>query len=428
MKWKLPVAVVILGSAAAVFTFNERANTWAREAFGKLGGATTAAAQTLKTEHEPAPTAAKPPFDGSVAIDSAQLETLGVKVVEAKAQVEPTRIEVNGRTDYDQDTLTQIRPRFSVLVDLVHVQLGRRVSKRDPLVEIFSTDLAKAKSDYEKAESQWDRDKRQLARSESLFKKGAISEKDYLEDVNDERKSAVDAKVALDTLLLYGMTREEIHNVPKEEGEQKGKMTIRSPVDGIVTKRDVAPGVLYDVTNVLLVIAPLDHFWVWGNVYPSDAARVQIDQPWVIECKFIGRDFIRRKVDSISSNIDPDTKTVRVRTTIDNQAVNGITGRLKADMMVTGYIEVAPLQGRTVVPRNALVSADGADYVFVKVAGAEKSPDRFVRRSVRVVQEKNDEVIIAEGLKAGEMVASRGSLILAQLYEDATTTQTGMPQ
>jgi membrane fusion protein, heavy metal efflux system len=421
MKWKLPIAVVIIGGAAALFTFNGRANTWARDAIGKL--AATASAQSHQSSPKPEPSPSpKTPFDGTISVEPKQLNTLGVELVEVKTQTEPVRIDVNGLLDYDQDTLTQIRPRFASLVSNVYVKLGRRVTKGEPLVEIFSTDLAKAKGDYEIAVAQWEQDKKQLARSEELKKRGAISEKEYLEHVNAEKKSQVASKVALDTLLLFGVSPEEIREVEKEEGEQKGHMTIRSPVEGIIIKRDVVVGQLYDVSNILLSIAPLDHFWVWGNIYPSDASRVALDQPWVIECNFIGKNY-HKKVDSISSNIDPNTKTVRVRTTIENYM-----SRLKADMMVTGYIEVAPLPSRTVIPRSALISADGADYVFAKLSGGGSEPYRFARKSVRVVQERNDFVILAEGLKASEQVAGRGSLILAQIYEDAASTQDSAPE
>jgi cobalt-zinc-cadmium efflux system membrane fusion protein len=419
MKWKLPITLLIIGGAAAFVTFNHRANTWARETVHKFTSTAVAAPTPREaTNGDGSSASTREPFSGTISIDDKQLRTLGVELVESKSQTEPIHVEVIGKLDYDQDTLTLIRPRFAVLVSKVYVRLGRKVTKGEPLVEIFSIDLAKAKSDYEKANAQWDRDKHQLARSEELYKvKHAISEKDYLEDVNAERKSKVDAKVALDTLLLYGLSDKEIENVEEEEGEEKGHMTIRSPVDGIVIKRDVVVGTLYDVTNVLLTIAPLDHFWVWGNVYPSDASRVFLDQPWNINCGFMGK-WYHRKVDSISSNIDPDTKTVRVRTTIDNEG-----NRLKADMLVTGYIEVAPLATRTVIPRSALISADGADYVFVKVSGGGSQPNQFTRRPVRTIQEHADFVILAEGLKVGDVVAGRGSLVLGQMYEDAASTR-----
>ena len=253
MKWRIPITVVIIGGAAAFVVFNKRADSWAPDTISKLTTTALAAPGPDARATEAESTAAKTPFDGTISVDDKQLRTLGVEIVDAKTQTDPIKIEVNGKLDYDQDTLTRIHPRFASLVSQVYVKLGRPVTKGEPLVEIFSIDLAKAKSDYEKFDAQWDRDKKQLARSEELLKKKAISEKDYLEDVNAERKSRVDQKVALDTLLLYGVSPEEIQNVAKEEGEQKGHMTVRSPVDGIVISRDVeVAGQLYDASSILL--------------------------------------------------------------------------------------------------------------------------------------------------------------------------------
>ena len=44
-----------------------------------------------------------------------------------------------------------------------------------------------------------------------------------------------------------------------------------------------------------------------------------------------------------------------------------------------------------------------------------------------MAQENSDFVVVASGLAAGEMVATSGSLILAQLYEDLQMVDTGMP-
>ena len=38
--------------------------------------------------------------------------------------------------------------------------------------------------------------------------------------------------------------------------------------------RDVVPGNFYDSNDVLMVIAPLDHLFVWVNVYEADQAKV----------------------------------------------------------------------------------------------------------------------------------------------------------
>jgi cobalt-zinc-cadmium efflux system membrane fusion protein len=46
---------------------------------------------------------------------------------------------------------------------------------------------------------------------------------------------------------------------------------------------------------------------------------------------------------------------------------------------------------------------------------------------VEVAQGKDDFVVIDSGLKPGEEVISVGSLVLAQIYEELKTGQTGAP-
>ena len=58
--------------------------------------------------------------------------------------------------------MTVVRTQFDSRVDKVLVDLGTTVKIGDPLLELFSTDLAEAKSNYEAAISQWARDKKVL--------------------------------------------------------------------------------------------------------------------------------------------------------------------------------------------------------------------------------------------------------------------------
>ena len=79
-----------------------------------------------------------------------------------KQQTEPTILKLFGTTDYDPATVTVVRTQFDSRVDRVMVDLGSPVKAGDPLLELFSTDLAEAKSNYEAAVSQWARDKKVL--------------------------------------------------------------------------------------------------------------------------------------------------------------------------------------------------------------------------------------------------------------------------
>jgi cobalt-zinc-cadmium efflux system membrane fusion protein len=358
------------------------------------------------------------PWNGRVALTEKARDAIGVMTAEVRAQEEPIRLELLGTTEYISDTLSKVRPMFKGRVDKVHVSAGHAVKKGDPLVDLYSKELAEAKSTYEIERIQWLYDKNLLEKRESLVKTNAISQQLYDETKNNEMKNRQEYQVARDRLLVYGLGEREVDRVPEESGAQKARLTLRSPIDGLVIERDVVAGNLYDENDTLLVIAPLDRLWVWGNVFESDLDLVEIGQAWEIQFPFL-RHKIPGKVEYISNRVDPGSHAVRIRTSIPN-----VGGKLKSDMLVRGLLEIPPVAGRVVIPRTALVVADGHFYAFVEAKGA---PGEFERRSLAVVQEKDDRAVVELGLEAGEKVATVGALILAQIYEDLETTRTGAP-
>lgn len=402
---------VCAGAGYAAWKYPDEARrAWEFVAGGKHGESPQA-----KAAPSPGP---KGPWDGRVALTEKARAAVGVVMAEVRAQEEPIRLELLGRTEYISDTLNKVRPMFKSRVDKVHVSAGHAVKKGDPLVDLYSKELAEAKSIYEVERIQWLYDKNLLEKRESLVKTNAISQQVYDETKNNEMKNRQEYHVARDRLLVYGLSEREVERVPEESGAQKARLTLRSPIDGLVIERDVVAGNLYDENDTLLVIAPLDRLWVWGNVFESDLDLVEIGQAWEIQFPFL-RHKIPGKVEYISNRVDPGSHAVRVRTSIPN-----VGGKLKSDMLVRGILEIPPVAGRVVIPRTALVVADGHFYAFVEAKGA---PGEFERRSLAVVQEKDDRAVIERGLEAGEKVVTVGALILAQIYEDLETTRTGAP-
>jgi len=358
------------------------------------------------------------PWDGTLRLSDQARAALGIEVQPAGPETEPILLELPGTTEYISDTLTKVRPMFKGRVDKVHVTVGHAVKKGEPLIDLYSTELAQAKSSYEIERIQWLYDKRLLEIRESLLASKTVSQQLYDETRNNEMKERREYEVARDKLLVYGLTNAEVEEVEHESGSEKARLTLRSPTDGIVIERDVAVGNLYDENDTLLVIAPLDRLWVWGNVFERDLDLVELGQGWEIEFPFLSRQF-RGTVDYISNRVDPSTHAVRIRTSIPNEG-----GRLKSDMLVRGKIEIPPRPDRVVVPRTAVVMTDQDAYVFVEDG---KEAGRFMRRRVGVAHETAAHAVIHDGLRPGERVAVVGSLLLAQMYEDLHTTAKGAP-
>lgn len=412
----LNVVIVLAVAAAASYA------VWKYPAEARI--AWESVAEKIWTKKVPlAPPPAKPteparPWDGSLVLSEQAQKALGLITVKVHPQTEPIRLELLGTTANIAETLTKVRLMFKGRVDKVHVAVGESVKKGDPLIDLYSKDLAEAKRAYDIEMMQWTYDKKLLETREPLVKLQDISKQLYEETKNNEMKSRREFEVARDRLYVYGLSQQEVERVESEAGAEKARMTIRSPSDGFVIERDAAPGNLYDEGDILLIISPLDRLWVWGNVFESDLDLVKIGQSWLIRFPFLEQKILG-KVEYVSNRVDPNTHAVRIRTSIPNPE-----GRLKSDMLVRGMLEIPPVPGRTVVPRTALIVDDGHFYVFVRVPN---EPGGFMRHTVTIAQEKDDHAVIEEGLKAGDDVVSVGALILAQIYENRKTSQTGAP-
>ena len=201
----------------------------------------------------------------------------------------------------------------------------------------------------------------------------------------------------------------------------KAKMTRLSPVDGIVIVRDVVPGNLYDTNDVLMVIAPLDHLFVWVNVYEADQVKVAMGQHMEIRFPYLD-ETILGTVQYVATEVSKDTHAIKIRASIPN-----VDGRLKADMMVRASLDIPPVEGQTVIPRLAMVVMNGHEFAFVRKPGIRQIAGVRAAKARRRRGTLSTTLSLRAGLKPGEEVASYGSLILAQLFEDQQMVATGMP-
>jgi membrane fusion protein, heavy metal efflux system len=436
MFWKLTLAIAVVAGLGGAVYLSGVSKAQVKEAWKTLSNP-SAVPENPHTGEETPPSKGPvppPPWDGLVSIDKTKQSAIGLHLATVEAQTEPIKLELTGRTAYDPDTLTKVRPRFDTLVVKVHASLGQHVKKGDPLVDLYSTDLAQAKSDFQTKFVQWQHDRKLYDLRQKLVENGAISNQLWVDTQNDEQKSRLDYNLALDKLQVYEVPKEEIDPLLERLSDkaidtrhfgdvsEKAKMTLRAKTDGSVIEREVVTGNFYETSNVLMVIAPLDHLWVMVNVYELDQDKVAVGQTMEIQFPFLEQK-IQGKVQYVANEVSKDTRAVRVRATIPNPG-----GRLKSDMLVKAILDIPPLPGQTVIPRLSMIAINGEDYVFVRKSNRTAgSLGKFERRQIDVAQENSDHVVITSGLKPGEEVVTNGSLILSQLFDDMRAVDSGLP-
>jgi membrane fusion protein (multidrug efflux system) len=115
---------------------------------------------------------------------------------------------------------------------------------------------------------------------------------------------------------------------------------------------------------------------------------------------------IPARVVAVDARVDPTTRNAIVRAELPNLALLPAPGS-----SVRVLVPIGPTRDAVVVPVSALRKGPGGDHVFV-IAAAKDGKTRAQLRLVTAGPVLGDEVVIVDGLAAGERVAASGSFKL----------------
>jgi cobalt-zinc-cadmium efflux system membrane fusion protein len=235
----------------------------------------------------------------------------------------------------------------------IRVRLGDDVQKGQVLVRISSPDLSSAFSDLQKFRADEILARKQLDRSQLLYDKGAIAQKD-LELAHDaEEKARVDLATADQRVRILGA----------DPTRPSPVLEVRAPIAGTIVEQNVTSGTgvrSMDNSPNLFTIADLSRVWVLCDVYEDALMRVHVGDTAEIRANAIPDSTFKGKVSNISRVLDPATRSAKVRIEIANP------GRvLRSGMFVTASFKSTKAQDRMVIPISATIRMHDKDWVFV---------------------------------------------------------------
>src|SRR4051794_25383452 len=129
MFWKLMLAIALVAGIGGAAYLGGVSKSQVTDVLKSLGNGSSSHEDAGSHEGHPPKFEPPPPWDGLVTVDKNKQATIGLRMAPVLAQTEPLKLELTGRTAYDDTTLTKIRPRFDTLVVQVHGKLGDAVHK-----------------------------------------------------------------------------------------------------------------------------------------------------------------------------------------------------------------------------------------------------------------------------------------------------------
>lgn len=316
-------------------------------------------------------------------------------------KIEPRReavLRFNGRLVWDEDRTVRVFSPLGGRVQSISVRLGQAVRAGQTLALIEAPDLGAAQSDARKAEQDDLLAQKNLARVSELLEAGVAPAKDQQVAQAEAARAAAERARTRARLKLYG-------NVA---GAVDQRFALSVPIAGVVVERNVNPGqeLRADAQGDkgLFVITDPTRLWFVLDVSEADIGAVKPGAEVQIGATMLGEDTITGKIANVADFVDPQSRTVKVRGSIENPR-----RRVKAEMFVTAALKVPSARG-FIVPAKAVYLRGEQNYVFV-----DAGDGRYVRKPVRLGPTTNGHQVVLEGLAADEKVVVDGSLLLERL-------------
>lgn len=257
----------------------------------------------------------------------------------------------------------------------LNAELGQSKSKGSVIASI---DNKIKELTVQTAQLNADKQKRDLARYESLFQGGSITQ----QQMDDARMANTSAQIQLE-----------------QAKKQLADATVTAPISGVITEKSVEKGAYVNIGSPVVRLLDISRLKIRMYVSESNVYKLSKGDKAEVVCEaFPGKTF-SGNVSYIASKGD-DSHNYPVEVVISNN------GKLKAGTFANVTINLPGKGSALCIPREALLGSSKNAKVYVVKDGKAQTRDIIVSGG-------NEKVLfVANGLAKGEQVVTAGQINL----------------
>ena len=309
-------------------------------------------------------------------------QLIGLKFATVLRKDVNDRLETTGSIETDERLQGYVQTRFAGWIEQVFANSTYQYVRRgQPLFTIYSPDLVSTENEYLLA----------------IEARKRVTES-LVGDVTTDASSLVDS--AAERLKLWGVSPREIARLERERTVRHA-VEIDSPMSGYIVERNALPNMYVQPDTRLFSITDLSKVWIYaavfqdeiGKVHPGDPATVTVDAyPGI---SFDGR------VDFIQPQIDPMTRTAKVRCEFKNPK-----GQLLPGMFAHVALDL-PMGEQTVIPDTAVLRTGSHNVSFIDRGDGYLTP-----AEIELGPHVGDQFIVLKGLSVGQKIVSSANFLI----------------
>jgi Cu(I)/Ag(I) efflux system membrane fusion protein len=291
-------------------------------------------------------------------------------------------IKVPGRLAFNAEKSKVLSARAPGRVERIYAFDGAIVDIGSPIVELYSPDFLSAQQEY------------LLSSKTTKVLEGSKTMGDLLGDAR------ITQQAAANRMRNLGASEGDIKNI-ESTGKTSSNLVMRSPLKGVVVKRNVEPGTAVNAGDVITTLADPKHLWFLGNVFEQDFRMIKQGQRMVLRLEAYPEKEFVAYANYIAPTVDPQTRALLIRADVEN-----IDGLLRPDMYASGLLTTG-MADAVVVPQSAIVRIRENRFAIIKVGD-----ETFRRMPVKGYDLNSKAFAVTEGIEPGWKVLIEGAVLL----------------
>lgn len=359
-------------------------------------------APTTSPADEPRAPAAAAPAESDVStvrIEEGMLRDLRITLDEVESRRGGEQITLLGELAVDQRRYAEVGVPVAARVTQLVVNAGDTVRRDQPLAELTSSELGRARAEYLSGEARVRLADAALERRRALAAEKIVPLREVQEAEFEAAESRATLRAAQAIINAFGV------EPPSNDTPEAFSSTfmLRSPISGSVIERRALLGQMLDPATPAFRIGDLATLWLTVQAFERDAVRIQHGAPARLAFPALpGRDF-QGRVTLVGQHVESESRTVPVRIDVSNTG-----GLLRPGMSATAVVPVGG-EGEPIltVPVVAVQRVRNDWCVFLP-----RGEGTFEIRRIGRGRDLAGEVEILSGLDAGEQVVVDGAFLL----------------
>ncbi|MCF7363665.1 efflux transporter periplasmic adaptor subunit [Vibrio diazotrophicus] len=320
--------------------------------------------------------AAQDQAPGTVKIDPAVENNLGVKVASAQMTPLTPSIETVGYVAFDESQLWQTNVRVAGWVEKLNVNaIGDKVNKGDVLFTLYSPELVKAQEE--------------LINAYRTGREGLV-------------------KGATERLVTLGVDRQQIKSIVKR-GKASQSIDIKAKADGIIANLNVREGGYLSPAQAVISAGPLENVWVDAEVFERQSHWVKAGSTAKMTLDALPGKEWQGEIDYVYPILDPQTRTLRLRLKFPNPQ-----GELKPNMFANISLQPVTEESVLTIPKSSVIRSGGMTRVVLS-----EGDGKYRSARVQIGREAGDKVEVLQGLTEQSKVVTSAHFLL-----DSESSQT----